>query len=175
MELLFVTKYLIEEIKNNLQYNNIRTGRTGLGIMIGCTAVMVIIVISYSFSKNISNNETKETTIGLNITIDSNLTDEEVLEYTEVKNAIEGVAELEGVESFQNIQGEKEVLVVNGLYGKPQSVVCGFSDVSVVEGKTFDESVGNRVIIRIIEDSKSSYEIGETIYVGNVEIGRAHV
>lgn len=156
------------ELKDSIKYNRDRLFLTGLGICIGNIAVVIIIILSYSFSSNLVTKYTNQATIGLVISSESSMTLEEILVDTNLQSAISDIKYVEGVKEWCVFEGEKNVQIATDLTHKAQNVEIDFYNASVIDGKSFSEFSGNGVIARINEEFENRYQIGQEIYVNNI-------
>ncbi|MGX6443818.1 ABC transporter permease [Neobacillus sp. K501] len=160
--------YFVKNLKETFQYNKFRSILTGLGVFIGIAAVIIILTISTSFSKNLVNKYATKTTIGLVNSVDSIVDLDKVMSGSEVKDNIDQVRDLPGVKKFSEAFVEETVDVyVEQSNVFKENVVVEFKDIEVTEGVSFKERTGNIVIVRNNEEFDTDYSIGDLIYVNN--------
>lgn len=160
--------YFVKNLKETFQYNKFRSILTGLGVFIGIAAVIIILTISTSFSKNLVNKYATKTTIGLVNSVDSVVDLDNVMNNSEVKDNIDQVRDLPGVVEFSEAFVEETVDVyVDQSSVYKENVVVEFKDIEVTEGVSFKERTGNIVIVRNNEEFDTDYSIGDLIYVNN--------
>lgn len=160
--------YFVKNLKETFQYNKFRSILTGLGVFIGIAAVIIILTISNSFSKNLVNKYATKTTIGLVNSVDSVVDLDNVMNTSEVKDNIDQVRDLPGVKEFSEAFAEETVDVyVDQSSVFKENVVIEFKDIEVTEGVSFKERTGNIVIVRNNEEFDTDYSIGDLIYINN--------
>ena len=159
-------KYLWNELLDSIRYNRHRFFLTGLGIAIGNIAVVIIIILSYSFSHSmLSQYYAEKTTIGLVISSAAGTTAEDLLKSGGMPDALESIRYLDGVRSWEKAEGEKTVRFAGDGDADMRSAVIDFCNVGVTEGVPFSEHAGNCVIMRSNQEFESSYHLGDSIYI----------
>lgn len=159
-------KYLLNELLESIRYNKNRFFLTGLGISIGNIAVVIIIIVSYSFSNSmLSTYYAGKTTIGLVISNTSTDSTEEILKSGDMPDTLSRIGYLEGVASWEPAGSEKLVQFASDREPAVHNVEVAFEDVTVTEGGSFAENVGSNVILRKNDEFGSDYQLGDTVYI----------
>lgn len=160
--------YLWNELRDNIKYNKDRFLLTGIGIAIGNIAIVIIVIVSHSFSASLVNTYSAKTTIAFIDSNESLLSQDDILNDQKVKRALENVQYINGVKTFEICKGDKTVTVSTDESSKPQNAVIAFYNPSVVKGEEFDAIPSNEVIVRVNDEFDSNYQIGQKIYVNNI-------
>lgn len=161
--------YYLKNIFLSLKYNLFRTFLTGIGILIGIASLVIIFTVSDSFSENLKKELSGE---NISIGLTSNNLDDEnfnrILESSKVEEAVDKVTQLEHVKQFEAEKPE-ELILFYYLGESKDSVAFEFNDdINVNEGKDFNNSTGNVVIVKTLADFNSNYKVGTSICINGI-------
>ncbi|MCB0910791.1 MAG: ABC transporter permease [Propionibacteriaceae bacterium] len=132
---------------DGLRFNKLRVVFTGMGVLVGVTSVILIVVLADSFYAGLRSDNSAGFTVGLTSSAESNVDVVERIVEPDMTARLDAIRRRPDVASFEPSLRGRTLSAATPAGGRLDDLVVEFTDdVPVVEGAGFADSVGNSVI-----------------------------
>lgn len=155
---------------DGLRFNKLRVVFTGMGVLVGVTSVILIVVLADSFFASLRSDNNALFTVGLTSSAESNVDVVQRIAEPDMAARIEAIRRRPDVTSVEPSLRGRTLSVITAKGGRLDDLTVEFSDdVPVVAGSDFSVSVGNTVIAYRNTEFDNSLPLGSQILIDGAE------